>query len=35
MNTATATETTRVPLINETAPDFAADTTHGTIRFHE
>ena len=35
MNTATATETTRMPLINETAPDFTAETTQGTIRFHE
>jgi alkyl hydroperoxide reductase subunit AhpC len=25
----------RVPLINETAPDFTAETTQGTIRFHE
>jgi alkyl hydroperoxide reductase subunit AhpC len=24
-----------MPLINETAPDFTAETTQGTIRFHE
>ena len=35
MSTATASETTHVPLINETAPDFTAETTQGTIRFHE
>jgi thioredoxin-dependent peroxiredoxin len=35
MSTATAIETTHVPLINEPAPDFTAETTHGTIRFHE
>jgi thioredoxin-dependent peroxiredoxin len=35
MSTTTATETTHVPLINETAPDFTAETTKGTIRFHE
>jgi thioredoxin-dependent peroxiredoxin len=35
MSTATATETTHVPLINETAPDFTAETTQGVIRFHE
>src|ERR1700739_2798088 len=33
--TATATAPTHVPLINETAPDFTAQTTHGTIRFHD
>src|SRR3989440_12816238 len=35
MSTATATETTHIPRINDTAPDFTADTTEGTIRFHE
>jgi len=36
MNTPTAeAETMRMPLINETAPDFTAETTQGTIRFHE
>jgi thioredoxin-dependent peroxiredoxin len=35
MSTTTAVETTHVPLINETAPDFTAETTHGTIHFHE
>ena len=35
MSTPTATETPRMPLINETAPDFTAETTHGTIHFHE
>ncbi len=32
----TAAETAAKPLrINDTAPDFTAETTHGTIRFHE
>lgn len=38
MSTATVMEITRVPRIpniNETAPDFTAETTLGTIRFHE
>ena len=36
MNTSTAeAETMHMPLINETAPDFKAETTQGTIRFHE
>jgi alkyl hydroperoxide reductase subunit AhpC len=35
MSTANATETTHEPRINETAPDFTAETTEGTIRFHE
>lgn len=35
MNTASLMERTHVPLINEIAPDFTAETTQGTIRFHE
>ncbi|HEX8892943.1 MAG TPA: peroxiredoxin [Terriglobales bacterium] len=35
MNTASLVERTHVPLINEIAPDFTAETTQGTIRFHE
>src|SRR5439155_13365074 len=35
MTMTTATETYRVPRINDTAPDFTADTTQGTIHFHE
>jgi len=36
MSTATITDTTpRIPRINDTAPDFTAETTQGTIRFHE
>ncbi len=35
MTTATANETYTVPRINDTAPDFTAETTQGTIRFHE
>src|SRR5881296_2017521 len=36
MSTATITDTTpRIPRINDTAPDFTAETTEGTIRFHE
>ena len=31
----TTTESIHMPLINETAPDFTAETTQGTIRFHE
>src|SRR5579862_7764307 len=31
----TATETASVPRINDTAPDFTAETTQGTINFHE
>ena len=34
MTTATA-ETHSVPRINDTAPDFTAETTQGSIRFHE
>jgi len=33
--TATATETQSIPRINDTAPDFSAETTQGNIRFHE
>src|SRR5712672_2498639 len=36
MSTATASEvTTRIPRINDVAPDFTAETTQGTIKFHE
>src|SRR5215475_14506620 len=35
MSTTTATASIHMPLINETAPDFTAETTHGTIHFHE
>jgi alkyl hydroperoxide reductase subunit AhpC len=35
MTTATANETYSVPRINDTAPDFSAETTQGPIRFHE
>ena len=35
MSTTIATDSTHMPLINETAPDFTAETTQGTIRFHE
>jgi len=31
----TATEITSIPRINDTAPDFTAETTQGTIHFHE
>jgi thioredoxin-dependent peroxiredoxin len=31
----TAIETTSIPRINETAPDFTAETTQGTIHFHD
>ncbi|HYA25799.1 MAG TPA: peroxiredoxin [Terriglobales bacterium] len=31
----TAAETSSIPRINDTAPDFTAETTQGTIRFHE
>jgi len=34
MTTATANETNSVPRINDTAPDFTAETTQGTIQFH-
>src|SRR3984885_8023269 len=36
MSTETATETvTGIPRINDTAPNFTAETTQGTINFHE
>src|SRR5690348_174681 len=35
MTTATASETHSVPRINDVAPDFTADTTQGTIHFHD
>src|ERR1700751_455049 len=35
MSTSTATETPSIPRINDTAPDFSAETTQGTIHFHE
>src|ERR1039458_2237066 len=35
MSTETATETNRIPRINDTAPNFTAETTQGTINFHE
>ena len=35
MTTATVNETYSVPRINDTAPDFTAETTEGTIHFHD
>jgi alkyl hydroperoxide reductase subunit AhpC len=35
MHTEKQTEATHAPRINETAPDFTAETTQGTIHFHE
>ena len=35
MSTATVNETSSTPRINETAPDFTAETTQGTIQFHD
>jgi alkyl hydroperoxide reductase subunit AhpC len=35
MTTATVSEAYAVPRINDTAPDFTAETTQGTIRFHD
>ena len=34
MTTATVNETNSMPRINDIAPDFSAETTHGTIQFH-
>jgi alkyl hydroperoxide reductase subunit AhpC len=31
----TATETQSIPRINDTAPDFTAETTQGPIHFHQ
>jgi alkyl hydroperoxide reductase subunit AhpC len=35
MATETATATASIPRINDTAPDFTAETTQGTIHFHD
>jgi thioredoxin-dependent peroxiredoxin len=35
MTTATVNETNSIPRINDTAPDFTAETTQGTIQFHK
>jgi thioredoxin-dependent peroxiredoxin len=35
MSTATLNEANRVPRINDTAPNFTAETTQGSINFHE
>lgn len=35
MTTATVNETHSIPRINDTAPDFTAETTQGTIHFHD
>jgi alkyl hydroperoxide reductase subunit AhpC len=35
MNMTTAVETYSAPRINDTAPDFTAETTQGTIHFHD
>jgi hypothetical protein len=35
MSTETLTETNRIPRINDTAPNFTAETTQGTIDFHQ
>ena len=35
MSTATSTPAAPMLRINDTAPDFTAETTQGTIRFHE
>ena len=35
MTTATANETGNIPRINDVAPDFTAETTKGTIQFHD
>src|SRR6202050_2522728 len=35
MTTETATETCRIPRINDTAPNFTAETTQGPLHFHD
>ena len=35
MSTVTEIEVSRIPRINDVAPDFTAETTQGTINFHE
>ena len=35
MSTATVNETSSTPRINDTAPDFTAETTQGPIQFHD
>jgi len=35
MSTATVSETNSIPRINDTAPDFTAETTKGPIQFHQ
>jgi alkyl hydroperoxide reductase subunit AhpC len=35
MSTETLPETNSIPRINDTAPDFTAETTQGTIHFHQ
>jgi thioredoxin-dependent peroxiredoxin len=35
MTTAIANETGNIPRINDTAPDFTAETTQGTVHFHQ
>jgi len=35
MSTTNKSEITGAPRINDTAPDFTAETTHGTIHFHD
>src|ERR1700738_4825372 len=35
MTTDTLTETPSIPRINDVAPDFTAETTQGTIHFHQ
>jgi alkyl hydroperoxide reductase subunit AhpC len=35
MNNANGNDGSRMPLINEVAPDFTAETSQGTIHFHE
>src|ERR1700736_3681430 len=35
MTTAAANDTQSIPRINDTAPDFTAETTQGTVHFHD